>query len=473
MADQTDMTQNTDFSGDRRDPDQIGSDRTAFTRISGDVLDDDRENARRLASMDVAFTTTDAVVRPKIRLPKAERRALKAVPSAVRRQRAEKSSVLFDEPGPRARRRIRVLNVVGVVVMLGLLAWLLFALANPPSGQNQLAWKLWEPALNASAWRHTYLPGLASTLGAALVAIAGSLVFGFLFALGRLSRLAPLKWLCAVVVEFCRAVPVLLFMIFLWRFFAGLGWGSISAFWAVVWGLILYNSSVIAELLRSGVGNLPRGQEEAAVALGMGHMHGLVLVLLPQALRAVMPSLVSQLVVVVKDTALGSIVTYTELLQRSRQLGSAHFDPLQTIFVAGVIYFLVCLALSRVAESLPQRMQKKTSGVAREQVQAPIAILDPSNLNQQERANQELPLGGAEPLIPDHYHGSNAKVTSGWRTNHMEMGHDAAHTRFRHEILLPRDWWKHNAEALWRSGEQEEADHMHKRSNKPRQDGGR
>lgn len=351
------------------------------------VFDDDRDNARRLESMSVQIASTDALVRPKAHLSKAERKAAKAVPAAVRRQRAEKSSVLFDEPGPRARARIRVLNVVGVALMAGLLVWLLFALANPPSGKNQLSWKLWEPALDGSAWLYTYLPGLASTLGAAAIAIVGSLVFGFLFALGRLSRCAPLKWVCAVIIEFCRAVPVLLFMIFLWRFFAGLGWGSVSALWAVVWGLIFYNSSVIAELLRSGVGNLPRGQEEAALALGMGHMQGLVLVLLPQALRAVMPSLVSQLVVVVKDTALGSIVTYTELLQRSRQLGSIHFDSLQTIFVAGVIYFLVCFALSRLAESLPARMQKKMSGVAREQVQAPIAILDPSNINQQERAN--------------------------------------------------------------------------------------
>lgn len=395
-------------------------------------------------------------------LSAAEREESKKVPSRIRRQRDEKSSVLFDEPGPRARRRIRVLNIVGLVVIVGLFVWLLAALADPPSGQNQLSWKLWEPALDGDAWRYTYVPGLLSTLAASIVAIVGSLVFGFLFALGRLSNWAPIKWICAVIIEFCRAVPVLLFMIFLWRFFAGLGWGTSSAFLAVVWGLILYNSSVIAELLRSGVGNLPRGQSEAAVALGMSHLQELMLVLLPQALRSVMPSLVSQLVVVVKDTALGSIITYSELLQQARQLGSAHFDSLQTIFVAGVLYFLLCFALSRVAESLPARMQRKTSGSAREQVIAPVAILDPSNINQQERANQELPFGGAEPLIPDHYHGSNAKVTSGWRTNHMEMGHDARHTRFHHEIMLPRNWWKHDGIALWESENYEDADHLKK-----------
>lgn len=409
--------------------------------------------------------TTDTVRH----LSRAERHALRGIPAKKRREREEKSSVLFDEPGPRQRHAIAVINAVGGVLIAGLAIWLIYSLANPPSGQNQFAWSLWKPALTWDAWRYTYIPGLVSTVVAALLAIVGSLVFGFLFALGRLSRFASLKWVCAIIVEFCRAVPVLLFMIFLWRFFAGLGWSSTAAFLAVVWGLILYNSSVIAELLRSGVGNLPRGQNEAAVALGMSHTQTLILVLLPQALRAVMPSLVSQLVVVVKDTALGSIITYTELLQQARQLGSAHFDSLQTIFVAGVIYFLVCFALSRFAETLPVKMQRRTSGVAREQVIAPLAILDPSNINQQERANQELPFGGAEPLIPDHYHGSNAKVTSGWRTNHMEMGHDVAHTRFHHEIMLPRQWWKHSATSLWEAENYEDADHLKKRVSRRRQ----
>ncbi len=227
------------------------ADQTDMTQISGDVLDDDQENARRLASMDVALATTDATVRPRIRLPKAERRALEAVPSAVRRQCAEKSSVLFDEPGPRARRRIRVLNVVGVAVMLGLLAWLLYALANPPSGQNQLSWKLWEPvprrqrpALHVPAGprlhtgRGASWPSPARSRSASLRARPSLALRTAQVAVRGGRRVLPRRARPAV-----HDLPVALLR--------RPGLGSVSAFWAVVWGLILYNSLVIAELLRS------------------------------------------------------------------------------------------------------------------------------------------------------------------------------------------------------------------------------
>lgn len=345
-------------------------------------------------------------------------------PKLTRRASDATRSVLFDEPGPKMKRKIAIANVIGAVIFIILIALVLRRLASPPQGQNQLSWTLWKPALQWEAWKDFYLPGLLSTVEASVLAVIGSVVFGIVFGIGRLLNFAPIRWLSSIIVEFCRAVPVLLFMIFLWQAFAVLGFSNTSAFLAVTWGLILYNGSVVAELVRSGVGNLPRGQREAALALGMSPVRSLMTVEVPQALIAMLPALITQLVVVLKDTALGSIITYTELLQESRRLGSAYFNMLQALVVAAVIYFVLSYLLSRLAEGLPARMQKRTAGFAVEPVQAPIAILDPSNASMIERAGErELPLSGTEPDFHDHYHGSNA-VSSHWRTSHQEHGHE-------------------------------------------------
>jgi glutamate transport system permease protein len=363
-------------------------------------------------------------------------------------------NVLFDEPGPRARRRTAVFNAVGAVVIIAFVVWILYRFANPPQGENQLSWELWKPALSADAWVYFYLPGLLSTLEASVLAIIGSLVFGVIFGIGRLLPVRAIRWISSAIVEFCRAVPVLLFMIFFWRLFAGMGLNDSAAFWAVVLSLVLYNGSVVAELVRSGVGNLPRGQREAATALGMSPLQSLVSIEVPQALIAMLPAMITQLVVVLKDTALGSIITYTDLLQESRRLGSAHFNTLQTLCVTAVIYFIICYILSVVAERLPGHLQHHTIGVVREPVQAPIAILDPSNVLAQERASErELPQGGAEPLFPDHYHGSNAVVTDAWRYAHMEHGHDPQHPDEHLKTNFPESVYRKRATGYRESGE--------------------
>ena len=150
-------------------------------------------------------------------------------------------------------------------------------------------------------------------------------------------------------------------MIFFWRWFSFAQVGPNASLQAVVVGLMAYNGSVIAELVRSGVGNLPSGQREAAFALGLSPHQSLTSIEVPQALIAMLPALISQLVVVLKDTALGSIIAYTDLLQESRRLGSANFNILQTLVVASVIYFIVCWLLSKLAESMPKRLQRRTA----------------------------------------------------------------------------------------------------------------
>ncbi|MFC0264967.1 amino acid ABC transporter permease [Alloscardovia macacae] len=340
------------------------------------------------------------------------------------------TKLLFDEPGPKGKRLIRIMNWIAGAVLIALAVVILARLANPPQGENQLSWDLWKPALDTEAWTDFYLPGLGLTLGAAAAGIVGSLVFGLVFGVLRLLPNPYIRFVAAIIIEFCRAVPVLIMMVFFWRWFAAVGIRQASYF-AVVLALILYNGSVIAELVRSGVGNLPGGQREASLALGLTRTESLMQVEVPQAIFAMLPATVTQLVVALKDTALGSIILYTDLLQESRRLGSMYFNILQTLAVSAVVYFVICWIVSRIAEAMPAWMANRTSGPVEEEVVPPIAVMDATNRNQIKAAKTPRPFGGAEPVYPDHYHGSNAH-NEHWLHNHyveqenLEHPHDYA-----------------------------------------------
>lgn len=340
------------------------------------------------------------------------------------------NSVLFDQPGPKGRRTIRIVNWVAALIFVGVLVLILMRLHNPPDGENQLSWELWKPALEREAWTDFYLPGLWMTVKASIVAVVGSVVFGLVFGVGRLLPNVVLRAISSVVVEFCRAVPVLLLMIFFWRWFAFAGLSSPS-YWAVVLALVLYNGSVVAELVRSGVGNLPNGQREASLALGLTETQSLMQIEVPQAVYAMLPAAVTQLVVVLKDTALGSIIMYTDLLQESRRLGSMYFNILQTLVVAAVIYFIICWLLSRLAEWLPVRMQQHTLAPTEPEPVAPIAIMDPSNVNQIAVAKEGRPLGGSQRLYHVHHRGTNARI-HGWRRTRYVQGYDETQPQSQH-----------------------------------------
>ncbi len=279
--------------------------------------------------------------------------------------------VLFDVPGPRARRRMLAVNVVSVLAVAGVAAWVLVLLDR----KGQLAATLWEPFLSPGTWTDYLLPGLRDTLRAAGLAIVGSAVFGFVFGLGRLSGSRVLRWLAGTVVEFFRAVPVLLMMIF---FYAGISQLRVVEprdvpLLAVVLALTLYNGSVFAELVRSGVHNLPRGQREAALAVGLRPAQSLRLVEVPQALIAMLPAIASQLVVILKDTALGAIITYPELLDAARRFGSGNGNILQALLVASAVFIVINYALTWVAERLARRVGRLTAGAATPEA-PPLAV---------------------------------------------------------------------------------------------------
>ncbi|MDO5503714.1 MAG: amino acid ABC transporter permease, partial [Actinomycetia bacterium] len=259
-------------------------------------------------------------------------------------------SVLFDAPGPKARRRHMILTVVSAVLALAFLVFVAMQL----HAKNQFNPILWSPFTRSATWTQYILPGLWGTLKAAAVSVVCAMIFGLVFGMGRLSQVKPIRWVCGVIVEFFRAVPVLLMMFFVFLYMArsmGIP-GTTASFWAVVIALTLYNGSVIAELVRSGVHQLPKGQSEAGLAVGLTPAQTLRSIELPQALTAMLPALMSQLVVIVKDSALGTALPYFELMTSSRQLGSARANILQAYVVAAVIFILINWILTMAAGRL-------------------------------------------------------------------------------------------------------------------------
>ena len=268
-------------------------------------------------------------------------------------------AVLFDAPGTKARLRHRVLTVVGAILALGI-AYIVF-LQFQKAGQLKAF--MWEPFVtDPEVWTSYLIPGLKGTFTAAGISIVLAVVFGLLFGMGRLSPFAPLRWFCSVIVEFFRAVPVLLMMVFAYfGYFAtsDLVPNQHAPLAAVVTALTLYNGAVIAELVRSGVHGLPKGQSEAGLSVGLTSGQVLRSIQLPQALTAMLPALVGQLVVVLKDSALGYGITYLELLNWSKTLGSAYANTVPAYIVAGILFIVINYSLTKLAVYLEGRMKKR------------------------------------------------------------------------------------------------------------------
>jgi len=269
------------------------------------------------------------------------------------------SSILYDSPGPAGRRRELIGSIVGGAVLLALLgAGLWFAARRGvfSSGRWDVLYAPPKRQTASDVWRSLLVVGLGATLRAAVVAAPLALALGLLLAVWRSARPRWLRLPAVVTIELFRGLPVLLMM-----FFGLLGFGW-SAFAAVVFGLTAYNMAIIAEILRAGLAALPAGQAEAAYAVGLTRTQTLFSILLPQAVRTMLPSLIAQLVVLLKDSSLGFIVGYPELLKavqnNAQYFGNAYYVAL---FVVGAgTYLTVNIALSRLA----LRLQGRTSGRA-------------------------------------------------------------------------------------------------------------
>ncbi|MFI5761528.1 MULTISPECIES: amino acid ABC transporter permease [unclassified Streptomyces] len=267
------------------------------------------------------------------------------------------TSVLYDAPGPKAKARNWIYSGIFLVVAGAVAWWVLSALAD----KNQLDGDKWSPFLTGEVWTTFLLPGLGETLRAGAISMVIALPLGALLGMGRLSDHAWVRSIVGTWVEFFRAIPVLMLMLFGSAFYVqytGVD-SEVRPLYAVITGLVLYNSAVIGEIVRAGVDSLPRGQTDAAKAIGMRKGQVMTYVLIPQAVTAMLPALVSQLVVILKDTAIGgAVLGLTELLTQYRQISANFSNTIPTLIVIAVIYIVVNFALTTFASWLEGRLRK-------------------------------------------------------------------------------------------------------------------
>jgi glutamate transport system permease protein len=264
-------------------------------------------------------------------------------------------AVLYDAVGPRGRRRILLGSIAGILGVAAVVGVAVARLAAKGSFDPELWRVLTEGAVQRLIGR-----GLVATLRAAVVAMVLAMALGAVLAVGRLSRRAWVARLAGAWVELFRGLPLLLLILFLFLALPAVG-VTISVFWALVAGLTLYNGAVIGEIFRAGILSLPRGQTEAAYAIGLRRGQTLRLILVPQAVRRMLPALISQLVTLLKDTSLGFVIGYAELLRNGRTavefLGGRYSIPIYTAIA--VVYIAVNASLSLLARWLDRRTRRR------------------------------------------------------------------------------------------------------------------
>ncbi len=258
-------------------------------------------------------------------------------------------SVLYDVPGPKARARHRLYGIGSAVAVIGALVWAVLKLNEA----DQFAYDKWEVFLTPRYIEALLVDGLLKTLQMAFTAIIGAVVLGFLLGVGKLSDHRWVRWPTWAFVEFFRAMPVLLLMIFIW-YTLGIEKDAAS-YWGVVIALTLYNGSVLAEVLRAGVLAVPKGQAEAALAIGMRKSQVLNIVLMPQAVKIMLPSLISQCVVALKDTALGVAISAPGLTAVSKQIYLGFNNKVPTILVVAAMFIIINMALGWLATWVQKR----------------------------------------------------------------------------------------------------------------------
>jgi glutamate transport system permease protein len=269
------------------------------------------------------------------------------------------NTLLYDAPGPHAQRRHGVFGAASALAVAVLLAMAVFKLAQ----NGQFEADQWEPFTDPDILSGI-AEGLLATIHAAATGIALALILGAILAAARLSTHPAIQIPATTIIEFFRATPVLLLILFLFLGFAD----YIGQFGALVAALTLFNGSVLAEIIRAGILAVPRGQAEAASALGLRKTQVTALILLPQAVRTMLPAIISQCVVALKDTALGFVIAYEELVRTGQLIYTGYHNILPTAFVIGTIYISMNIALSRLAtwtqnRTRPGRAAKRTGAM--------------------------------------------------------------------------------------------------------------
>ena len=256
---------------------------------------------------------------------------------------------LYEAPGPRTRR----LTIIGTTISLILVAIGLALVVRQFYVTGQLDAKYWSFFAEWSTWRYL-LKGFVGTLEVAAMAAAISLVLGILLMLGRISSNRLLAIVTRIIIDFFRGVPSLLLIYFFYLVIPQYGI-RLPSFWMITLPVALAASGVLAEVFRAGVNAVPKGQTEAALSIGLTPGKTMRKIVLPQALRIVVPSLISQLVVVVKDTPVAYVVSYPDLMQNARVLISNHDSVVSMYLVAAVIYILINFAINQLSIYMARR----------------------------------------------------------------------------------------------------------------------
>ena len=263
---------------------------------------------------------------------------------------------LYEAPGPKTKKRIVIFTAVSLVA----LAALIFLIIRQFYITGQLNEKYWSLFTRFTTWKFL-AEGLVGTLQVALVSSVVAFVIAFLLMVGRINRNKIVSWISTALIELSRGIPTLLFIYFFFLVAPQLGL-KLPTFWKISLPVALSAAGVVVEVLRSGVNAVPKGQTEAAVALGMRSVTVFTKIVFPQAFRYVIPSLISELVIVLKDTTFAYVVSYADLMQNARVLISNYDALLSVYLVVALIYILINYLLNQASVAVAKRL--KATGAA-------------------------------------------------------------------------------------------------------------
>lgn len=297
--------------------------------------------------------------------------------------RQNESTVLFDALGPKGQRNSNIASIISAVVILGFLAFAAVQLA----AKDFFEASRWANPLDVLVVETTWIPAIIDTLTAFLLGSIGALFLGTVIGFGRISRFAATRWASTLYVQFFRSLPLVLLIWISFTIDGHLGFTTDQLGWSnearrltfLVVGLSVYNGAVLAEILRAGVNALPSGQAMAGYAVGLTHGQVQRLVVLPQVLRNMLPAVLAQLVILLKDTSLGYVITYPELLHSAKIIGNDYGNSfLQALVIAALIYFVLAYILSKLVVLAERKLRKKTAAPAKavQQIEKSVAIAE-------------------------------------------------------------------------------------------------
>lgn len=263
--------------------------------------------------------------------------------------------ILYEPPGPKTRKRIAVATVISLIALAALLA----VIVRQFYITGQLSAKYWSIFTRYTTWRFLGR-GLAGTVKVALMSSVVTFAAGLLLMLGRISRSRILRCISTVLIEITRGIPTLLFIYFFFLLAPQFGL-KLPAFWKIVLPVSISAAGVVAEVLRSGVNAVPKGQTEAAVSLGMRSGSVFFKIVFPQGFRYVIPALIAEIVIVLKDTTFAYVVNYADLMQNAKVLISNYDALLSVYLVVAVIYIIINYLLNKLSVAIAGR--RKVSAV--------------------------------------------------------------------------------------------------------------